>query len=946
MGLFDFLKQPKWKSSKTPVRLAAVKEIAASELDTLLEIIKDDTEDEICIAALEKITDTHILEQLARESLRPALHQAVAEKLETRYTAALLNDSEQQVQESLLQKIQDPQLLAKIAVQAKKVALRVNAVDKIHDQQLLTDLLQQACGKKPALAAVKKITDPGFLQIIADKAANKTARTQAALKLQSQSGGESSPSSTAGTEGAVSTSEQTLPPNTTKTTANAEYGLLLETGNKFCKQIELLCTNMGDGAENDFAAIVRKWPDFSDCSDLLEVKELEQTYRDLCINFSKTHKEFLNEKDHFATILTRYDRVKSLLAKDNLAGAETLLDETFADIEQTNWHWINSADISQDLIQLRQQLEQRKDELRGIASRENEQLELATVLCDQMEELVNNKERYHLDKEAKQLTEKWDDLPESLKDQHPELITRFQNARKNFTRKQQDFYKEQEWQLWTNKTHKEELCQKVTALQDDDDLHNVSRLLKEYQAAWKQIGPVPHKDSEQLWQRFTTVCDEVYARCQKFYAELDAQREQATTVKQEFCVQAEQHAQSTDWKQSADFLKELQKQWKATGPAERDLEQELYVRFRKACDTFFDRRSAFYAQQDEKRKDNLAAKEVLCREVENLIKTPTMDTGKQIQKIQKQWKTIGPVPRQNDEEIWRRFRTSCDSYYTWLDEQRQQNLGQKTALCEQVVALLPESDTAPVEKGIIDQVIAIQKKWKTIGPVPRKDADPLWKRFTSTCDRFFIERKKLQQEEEKQRRENQIAKEDILRLAGEAMELPTEQEITERLKELQQQWKEIGPAPWDHEQILWDEFHGLCNAFFAKKRERYLEKTAVLEENLKKKEELCFQLERLAGTDTPTEAPATDKDLDLAEQFKIAREANFLLAGSSENSQRKREEVRRIQQEWKQAGNTFREKEQQLWKRYRRAIDKIYADNPTPQNRKKSSQPTASTSAA
>jgi hypothetical protein len=923
MGLFDFLKQPKWKSSKSTVRLAAVQAMQRSETDTLLHILRNDTDEKIQLAALARIDSPDIIENLLDESLSEPVLQATISRLENIYATALLEQTGHSDPQSLLQRITDQQLLADIALQANSVALRVHAVEKISEQTLLTELLQQPCGKKPALAAVKKITEPQLLQIIAEKGANKAARKQAAARLSSKK--QNSPSDTPTLE----TAPQTEQPITGDTAPAAHTEERINTAENLLQQIEELCTNMGEGAEETFAAIVRKWPDLSDIEETRKVQELERGYQDLCIRYSTTHKDFLAETALLKELHWTCEQIKNLLRKDNLTGAETLLNETFTDFENKSWHWVNSTELGQRLISLRQDLAERQDELTVIANRENEQLEKAAALCEQMEQLATATERYQLEKQEKKVKQCWDRLPSEVKELHFDLTSRFKAASAAFQEKQQAFYKEQEWQMWSNKTKKEELLANVAALQEEDDLHLVAKKLKNYQATWKTIGPVPKKDSSALWEQFKTSCDTMYERCREFYSELDQKRQQVTKIKESFCEQAEEHAESENWKESAEFLKNLQKQWKETGPAEREQEEKLYTRFRKACDTFFDRRSAFFTKQDAIRQDNFALKEGLCAEVEALVKNPCRETGAKIKEIQQTWKSIGPVPRKFDEEIWKRFRSSCDIFYNWLDEQRQKNLALKTSLCEQVEALLPETVESSIDQETINQVIALQKEWKTIGPVPREQSDSIWNRFTTTCDIFFAERKILAQEAENKRLENQQAKEEILRLAGEAMELSTEQEITERLKELQKQWKEIGPAPREHEQILWDEFHGLCNAFFQKKRERYLEKTTELENNLKKKEELCFQLERLAGEEPDITSTPDDKGIDLVEQFRIARESNFMLAGKTDNTRGKREEVRRIQQEWKKVGTTFREQEQKLWKRYRRAIDKIYASGPS-----------------
>jgi len=693
---------------------------------------------------------------------------------------------------------------------------------------------------------------------------------------------------------------------------------------ELCDQVESLCKEMGEKSETRFAEIEKKWPADDPEIDDEELLALGKHYEEVCKRFHTTLDKLSNEKQNMENLTASCVQIEKFLQGDNLERAESLLKKNIPELQSMVWRWLDADDIAARFSAGQKKLEQRKEELAEIARVEKEKLQVLADVCVEMEELVTASDRYQAEKKAKALNESWKKLPKSAGQQYDEFAGRFQSALDNFWEKQKQFYKEQEWQLWNNKTKKEELCTIAESLKEENDLHQVSAKLKECQAAWKEVGPVPKKDSDKLWNRFKSACDENYERCRVFYAELDQKRQESLVIKEGLCVRAEEHVASTEWKESADILKGLQKEWKEAGPGPRNKEEVLYKRFRKACDQFFDRRSAFFAEQDAEREDNLLAKEKLCQDVEDLLQEPKMEHSKVIRDLQKSWKEIGPVPRKNDKEIWKRFRGACDSYYNWLDEQRQDNLQQKIALCEQVEALQPENEDETVRKETVEKVVELQKQWKTIGPVPRKDADTIWERFTSQCDTFFTARKIRMQEEENKRLENQSRKETLLQRAGEVIQQQDEKEITVQLQELQKEWKQVGPAPKEYEQILWDEFQGLCNAFFQQKENRYNEKKAVLDENLKKKEELCFQLERLTGNEHDLGNAVKEGALDLIEQFKIAREANFLLAGKTESSQKKKEEIRRIQQEWKALGPTYREHEQRLWKRYRRAIDLFF----------------------
>jgi len=927
MGLLNFFKKPKWKNSKSNVRLAAIDDMSVDDLETLVEIIREDSDQQVRIAALAKVDDRKSIELLLQEKLPKTITAPVREKLEEIYTDLIIFGSKECIPGELLVRITKHNLLARIAVEADAVDLRCQAVAAIDEPGVLCELLKKHCGKKPALAAVKKINDAQMLAEIVKKAVNKSARAMAAKKLSAKAAGGNDKKELDSVRKPAE-NEQTVSNQYDKEKKLSKIlAEKIQKKQELCDQVASLCNEIGEESESRFAEIEKKWPAEDPNLDDEELLSLQKRYEEVCNRFHTTLEEFKNEKQNKENLTASCVQIEHFLQNDNIGKAGALLKKNIQELESMAWRWLDSDTITARFAACREKLEQRKEELTEIARVEKENLQAVTDACAEMEKLANSSDRYQAEKKAKKLTESWGKLSKDGGKQYDEIAVRFQSASDDFWKKQKLFYKEQEWQRWNNKTKKEELCTIVESLKEENDLHQVSAKLKECQAAWKEIGPVSKKDSDELWRRFKSACDENYERCRVFYNELDQKRRESLVIKERLCAQAEEHVASTEWKESADILKGLQKEWKEAGPGPRKNDEVLYKRFRKACDQFFDRRSEFFAEQDEERKDNLLAKEKLCQAVEDLLQEPKREHEKLIRELQKSWKEIGPAPRENDQEIWQRFRGACDSYYAWLDEKRQENLQQKIALCEQVEALLPGIENGLSQDEAVRNIVEFQKQWKTIGPVPRKEADAIWKRFRSQCDNFFAARKIQAQEDENKRLENKSLKENLLQRAGEVIQQQDEKEISVQLQALQEEWKQIGPASREQEQLLQDEFQALCNAFFQEKQHGHEEKNEVLDENLKKKEELCFQLERLAGNEHEFGNEDKDGPLDLIEQFKIAREANFLLAGKTENLQKKQEEVRRIQQEWKVMGPTYREHEQRLWKRYRRAIDLFFVNS-------------------
>lgn len=926
MGLFNFFNKPKWKNSDSQIRIAAIESMSVDDLETLLEIIREDSDQQVRLTAFRMVHDREAMESLLQEDLPEEIISSAKVRLEEIYTDLIITGTDGNIADELLALISNEILLATIVTDSNVVTLRCQAVIAIDDPLLLCELLKQHIGKQPALLAVEKIDDPQMLAEVAEQAINKSARSLAAKKINADAvESEEDVESDSVIELVEEQEEQTLFTQEDKKVNNDKIiAEKIQTREELCVQVESLCRMIGDDSTAGFAAIETKWPVDDPNIDNDELLTLGKRYNDVCHLFHTIQEELRNEKQNLEKLTLSCVKIEKYLLDGNLEPAESLLQKSVQELGNLNCKWLQKDDVDVRFSACLKKLEQRKEKIAEIAKAEETKLQTFTAACVEMEELSVSSYNVQAEKRAKKLKESWKKLSRSAGKQYEEFAVRFNIASDNFWGKKEQFYKEQEWQYWNNKTQKEELCLIVESLKEDNDLHHVSSTLKECQAAWKELGPVHKKYSQKLWSRFKASCDGNYARCRVFYAELEQKRKKSNVIKEELCGRAEEHVDSTQWKESSEILQGLQKEWKEAGSGERKKEEVLYKRFRKACDQFFDRRNALYVEQDVERKENLLAKEDLCQKLEDLLQEPNKEHGKVIQEFQKNWKKIGPVPRKDDQKIWKRFRAACDSHYNWLDEQRQDNLRQKNALCEQVEALLPGNEDGEVQEEAVEKVTELQQVWKTIGSVPRKDSDTVWERFTSQCELFFAARKNRLQQEEKKMLENQYFKENLLQKAGEVIQLQNEKEISDALQELQEEWKQVGSAPKEHEQLLRDEFQGLCKAFSQYKAGGYEEKKSVLGENLKKKEELCLQLERLTGNEHDLGNADKDGAFDLIEQFKIAREANFLLAGKTDSPQQKKEEVLRIQQEWKTLGPTFLEHEQRLWKRYRKAMDMFF----------------------
>lgn len=313
-------------------------------------------------------------------------------------------------------------------------------------------------------------------------------------------------------------------------------------------------------------------------------------------------------------------------------------------------------------------------------------------------------------------------------------------------------------------------------------------------------------------------------------------QEQVLKTKEQLCREAERLQNNTEWRETAEKLKELQQEWKQTGPLfPREVADELYARFRKACDTFFENRTRAFQNQELERIDNLYRKTELCELAESLQNLEDPDeAAEEMQKLFAEWKQIGPVPREKSEALWERFKAAQDKAFQRRklkfeekDREREENLKLKEALCEEAEVLAGREDIAEVTPLII----SLQERWKSIGPVPREKTEELWERFRNSCDRFFERKTEFHNQLDEQRLANLIVRQNLCKTAESLKDSVEWHDTSEKIKQLQQEWKAAWPVPKDDGDKLWDDFRASCDHFFERKRVHFEEKRIEWQKN-------------------------------------------------------------------------------------------------------------------
>lgn len=348
---------------------------------------------------------------------------------------------------------------------------------------------------------------------------------------------------------------------------------------------------------------------------------------------------------------------------------------------------------------------------------------------------------------------------------------------------------------------------------------------KNLQEKWKTIGMVPKGDVNTLWQNYHFLVEKFFdkVKINKELKDLDLKKN--LEAKMLLCEKAEELLLEKSIIRSFKQLQQYHEDWKEIGPVPQDKKDEIWERFRAATDQINERRHEYYAQMQESFEQNLAAKQILCEKAEQLIQVENdsiktwQDTTNKITELLQLWKSLGPAPKKQNNEIWNRFKTSLDTffnakkeYYSNLKEQQLHNFNVKLDLCVQAEALRSSTNW----KNTTRELINLQNEWKKVGPVPRKQSDRIWKRFRAACDEFFKAKNEYFSNIQSHEGENLKLKLDLIEQVKGFEVGDDRNQAVETLKNFQRQWMDIGFVPIKEKEKLQTEFRSLINKHFEK----------------------------------------------------------------------------------------------------------------------------------
>ena len=340
-------------------------------------------------------------------------------------------------------------------------------------------------------------------------------------------------------------------------------------------------------------------------------------------------------------------------------------------------------------------------------------------------------------------------------------------------------------------------------LEKQEDVNATFPEFREIQNRWRAIGPVPAQSYRNINETYQLYVEQFYdmVKINRELRDLDFKKN--LEAKEQFCELAEKLAENPNIIEAFKELQKLHDQWKEFGPVAKEFRDDIWNRFKAATAVINKKYQGFFEGIKEQQAENFAKKTALCEKVEEIAEREVSNSNewnsfsKEIEDIQKEWKTIGFASKKDNQKVYDRFRAACDKFYgrkrdfyTDYKDSINANVDKKIALCEAAEALKNSTEW----KKATDQFINLQKQWKEIGAVPRKKSEQLWKRFRAACDEFFAERDK-NSKPENDFYGNLKAKQRLIEEMN-AYVLKNDESDLAALQEFQKRWQEIGFVPF------------------------------------------------------------------------------------------------------------------------------------------------------
>ena len=398
------------------------------------------------------------------------------------------------------------------------------------------------------------------------------------------------------------------------------------------------------------------------------VKLLLEKYKEKRTDLSKIQDAEKNEnlKKKYNII----DKIKDLVNR------EESINKTFQDFRSLQNEWYNVGVVPQSTlkdmwenyhhsVELFYSYIKINKELRDLDLKKNQ--EIKTQLCEKAEALLKEPNPINAFRILQEYHDQWREIGPTPQESKDTIWERFKEATAQVNKRHHEYFENQKEEQKKNLDAKIALCVAIEEINNSEitslkEIDSKSDKIADLQKRWRSIGFAPKKHNNKIYQRFREGCDAFFEKRRQFYAVNKDSQFKNLQMKTDLCVKAEALQESSDWKAASDALIKLQKEWKDIGPTPRKHSEKCWKRFRKACDYFFDRKSAFFNNLDNSYESNLKAKQEIIEQLEKLdFENNTKEVVEKLKELQKKWNEIGFVPFDKKEALANRYRKILDN---------------------------------------------------------------------------------------------------------------------------------------------------------------------------------------------------------------------------------------------------------------------------------------------
>ncbi len=471
---------------------------------------------------------------------------------------------------------------------------------------------------------------------------------------------------------------------------------------------------------------------------------------------------------------------------------------------------------------------------------------------------------------------------------------RLQKMKEKFTQISSELNNELNWERWSNTQRKQDLLQKAEALAILEEKESLSLKVKELQAQWKEIGP-SFREDDKIWEAFRAACEKAFLQAKAHSKEQQEERKKNAVTKEELCKRADELAEAESTASNFQEMKSLQEQWKELGPVPKDLHWPLERRFSKAGNVFFRKRREHFNELEQKRLANMKAKTDLCERAEHFAKKKDEWARMlpEVQKLQAEWKEIGPVAKEDQETIFQRFKVACDIIYGMRREDHDKELEQQKAslearqkICEEMELVVKEADVEQIGKKMDE----LEQRFKNAGRVPHKNMAGIQKRFHNVLELY---KKRIEENKSKREQQRIGASSQKSEICSSLEELLFEKDwngIQGRVEPIRAKWKSSGLSSQEKRlQQRWDKASKWLTQNQKVVWPQIKKEAAQAESHL---ERLCHRIEELAGIQTSEVSAAQLK------MWMVAELAQKMGKQSPKKASTPKQEAEDIVAEW------------------------------------------------